>query len=257
MKISVVTPTLNSAATIGDTIKSVLNQSTSDLVEHIIIDGSSSDSTIDIINRARPEYDAAGWSQIVISEPDKGLYHAMSKGVAIASGDIVGILNSDDFFSSCKSLATIAQTMRQHPETDAVYGNIHYARRDDPGCLTRRYNSSIFSRRLMLLGFQPPHPTFYCRRHVYSRFGGYRSDYRIAGDFDFMLRAIYRGRISIRHVPEDLVTMRTGGATDRNPCSHLRGLWEHELAYRRNRIPSTALLDIFQLAYKLIQIKWH
>lgn len=257
MKITIVTPSLNSAKTIGDTLQSVLDQSVSDLVEHIVIDGGSADGTIETGMRHKPLYEAKGWKLDIFSEADEGLYHAMSKGVAKASGQVIGILNSDDYYTTPRSLSLIENAFAEDEDLDAVYGNIHYEDIRRPGTTVRRYDSAIFSRRKMLLGFQPPHPTLYCRREVYEHFGTYRSDYRISGDFDFMLRAIYHGRIKTCHLPYDLVTMRTGGATDRNIMSHLRGLWEHELAYRRNHIPTTALFDIFQLIYKLIQIERH
>lgn len=257
MKITIVTPALNSVKTIGDTIQSVLNQPVSGMIEHIIIDGGSTDGTVETIISSRPLYKKKGWSLEIISESDRGLYHAMTKGVSRASGQIIGILNSDDYYTTQQTLPIIEKAFADDRKLDAVYGNIHYEDIRNPGTIVRRYNSAIFSRRKMLLGFQPPHPTLYCRREVYERFGLYRSEYRISGDFDFMLRAIYHGRIRTCHLPYDLVTMRTGGATDRNIMSHLRGLWEHELAYRRNHIPTTALFDIFQLIYKFIQIERH
>lgn len=244
---------LNSAAVLTTALQSVLAQS-HDCVEHIIIDGGSTDGSLPLVESFRRDYEARGYALTVVSEPDHGLYDAMNKGLRRASGDVIGILNSDDFFSVPDALASIASALEADPQLDAVYADIDYVSRTDSSRIVRSYSSAPFSRPLMLLGFQPPHPTVYCRRRVYDRVGDYDARYVNAGDFDFLLRAIFKARISTRRIPRTLVTMRTGGTSDRSFLSHLQGLRDHQLAYIRCRVPSCILLDIFQLAYKAFQL---
>lgn len=254
MKISIVTPTLDSAAVLTTALQSVLGQTHAD-VEHIIVDGGSSDTTLSLVESLRPDYEERGYSLRVLTGPDRGLYDAMNKGVRVATGEVIGILGSDDFLASPDVLALVAEQFEDCPSLDGVYGDIDYVRRDDITRVVRTYSSAPFRRPLMLLGFQPPHPTFYCRRSVYDKVGEYDARYVNAGDFDFLLRAIYKARVSIRRIPRRLVTMRTGGTSDRSFMAHLEGLRDHQLAYWRCRVPSCVLLDGAQLFYKLLQVK--
>lgn len=254
MKISIVTPTLNSAAVLTTALQSVLGQ-THPAVEHVIVDGGSSDDTLPLVERLRPRYEARGYSLKVLHGPDAGLYDAMNKGVRVASGDIIGILGSDDFLASPDALAMVAAEFDADATLDAVYADIDYVSRNDVSRVVRTYSSAIFRRPLMLLGFQPPHPTVYCRRRVYDRVGEYDARYVNAGDFDFLLRAIYKERIATRRIPRRIVTMRTGGTSDRSLISHLQGLRDHQLAYWRCRVPSCVIFDLPQLLYKLVQLK--
>lgn len=203
MTISIITATFNSGATLRDTIESVLAQDYND-IEYIIVDGASKDNTLDIIREYEPRFNGRmRW----ISEPDKGLYDAMNKGIMMATGDVVGILNSDDFYSSTDILSTVA---REITDVDAVYGDIHYV---DPSDLTkpvRRYSSRSFCPWMMRLGFMPAHPSFYCRRSAYQSAGLFDTSFRVAADFEQLLRLIFINRIKTRYLPVDFVTMRTG-----------------------------------------------
>lgn len=253
MKITVITPVLDGREFIASNLRSIVAQ-THDDVEHIIVDGGSTDGTLDEVESFRQRYEDRGFTLKVLSGKDSGIYDAMSRGVSLATGDIVGILNSDDYLYSPDLFSVISGTFKGHPEVDAVYGDVNYVDRGDTSRVTRFYSSAPFSRRMMLFGMQPPHPSLYCRREVYSRFGAYDVRYRISGDFDFMLRTIYHGRIRTHRLPRTMVTMRSGGATDRSLATHLKGLWEHQLAYMRCRVPSCILLDVVQLAFKAIQL---
>lgn len=245
MKISIVTATYNSGSTIKDTLESVLRQ-TYTQIEHIIVDGGSSDNTMDIVREIEPLYQGR---LRYVSEPDRGIYDAMNKGIAMATGDIIGILNSDDFYSSDDILSTIAAELAD-PEIDAVYGDVHYVDDSDLTHCVRYYSSRTFRPWMMKLGFQPAHPTFYCRRSIYERHGNFDISFRVAADFEHLLRLIYIQRIRTRYLPLDCVTMRTGGASTSGVKSHLRILSDHLRAYRKNGVNSNFFLDTSRYLYK-------
>lgn len=206
MKISIITTTFNSASTIRDTMRSVLNQFHTD-VEHIIIDGGSTDGTLDIIREVEPQYFG---TLRYISEPDRGIYDAMNKGIRMATGDIIGILNSDDFFTSYSVLREVNQAFEDNP-IDAVFGDIHFVHPDDLTHMVRYYSSEYFRPWKLRFGYMPAHPSFYCRREVYEKHGLYSLDYKICSDYDMMVRLFHRAKITYRYLPLDFVTMRTGG----------------------------------------------
>lgn len=247
LKISVVTPAYNSAATIADTIESVLSQTYAN-VEHIIVDGASTDDTVEIVKSYESRY---GGRLRWVSEADGGLYDAMNKGIEMATGDVVGILNSDDFFTSEDVLAVIAENMG---DVDAVYGDVHYVSPDNLSREVRYYSSRRFRRWHMRFGFMPAHPSFYCRRSVYERMENYDLDFRVAADFDLLLRYIFIGGISSRYIKRDFVTMRTGGASTSGMESHRRILSEHLRSYRKNGIPSGLLHESVRYAIKTFEI---
>lgn len=176
---SIVTAAYNSAATIGDTVRSVVAQ-TYEPVEHIIVDGGSTDGTVEVVKELERLY-APGKRLVVGSGPDRGIYDAMNKGIARATGDVIGILNSDDFFSSPNSLGRLMDALTK--DVDAVYADLHYVSDSDLTVPLRIYHSGAFSRRRMLMGMQPAHPTFYCRRECYERFGGVRHRLQGGGRF--------------------------------------------------------------------------
>lgn len=247
MKISVITATFNSGATIRDTMESVLAQTNED-VEHIVVDGGSKDDTMDIVRELEPRYNGR---LRYISEPDKGLYDAMNKGVGMATGDVVGILNSDDFYTSSDILQAVAATMEQHAEVDAVYGDIHFVRDADLSKCVRYYSSRMFSRRWMRLGFMPAHPSFYCRRDVYEKYGAFDTDFKIGADFDHLLRVIFVNRISTKYIPKDFVTMRTGGASTSGFASHLQIMKDHQRSFKKNKVFSNIALEMLRYIYKV------
>lgn len=249
MKVSVITATWNSVATLRDTLESVLGQTYYD-IEHIIVDGGSTDGTIELVQEYEPRYN--GRLQY-ISEPDRGIYDAMNKGIRMASGDVVGILNSDDFYSSRDVLERIA-TGFENPDVDAVYGDIHFV---DGKCLdkcVRYYSSRRFRRWMMRFGFMPAHPSFYCKREMYSRYGMFDSSFKVAADFENLLRLIFVNGIVISYIPVDCVTMRTGGASTAGMVSHRQILSDHLRAYRKNGIYSNIVLESLRYIYKIGEI---
>lgn len=249
MRISVITATYNSGRTIGDTLESVLRQTYSD-VELIVVDGASRDDTMDVVRRYEPRFGGRlHWT----SEPDRGIYDAMNKGIARATGDVIGILNSDDFYTSDTVLERVAEAMAGG-DVDAVYGDIHYVRDGDLHRCVRYYSSRPFRRWMMRLGFMPAHPSFYCRREVYERCGTFDTTYRVAADFENLLRLIYVNHIKTRYLPVDFVTMRTGGASTSGLSSHRQIMRDHLRALRSNRVWSCTPLLGLRYIYKIWEV---
>lgn len=203
MKVSVITVCYNSARTLSHAIQSVVDQDWPK-VEHIIIDGGSTDGTADILERFRSRL------AYVVSEPDRGVYDAMNKGVMLASGDVVGFLNADDMYASPGVLSQVARMM-EAGRLDALLGDVEFFNPTDPKKTVRRYRSDQFSPDRIAWGWMPAHPALFLRRQVYERFGLFRTDYRIAGDFEYCARIFRDNTLVYRSLPEPLVRMRTGG----------------------------------------------
>lgn len=249
MTISIITATYNSGQTLTDTLESVLRQSYTD-IDYVIVDGGSKDNTLDIIRRYEPRFEGRmRW----ISEPDKGIYDAMNKGIRMATGGVVGLLNSDDFYTSNDVLEHVARALSD-PNVDAIYGDIHYVNDDDLTHCVRYYSSRVFCRGLMRLGFMPAHPSFYCRRTIYEKYGLFDTSLRVAADFENLLRLIFVNRIRTKYIPEDFVTMRTGGASSSGMVSHKRILKEHMVAYKQNGVYSNLFLEGLRYLYKIGEI---
>ena len=252
MKISIITATYNSAKTLQDTLNSVLRQDYCD-IEHIIVDGGSTDSTVGMIR----EYAAATTRHTVrwVTEKDRGIYDAMNKGIRMATGDIVGILNSDDYYTSNDILSTYANAFKTS-KVDAVYGDIHFIRDGQPHKVARYYSSKIFRPTLLRFGFMPAHPSFYVRRSVYEQAGFYSLDYKIGADFEMMVRLFRKYRISYKYIQKDMVTMRMGGASTSGVGSHKLLLKEDARACRENRIYSNTFLIALKYFYKIFEFKF-
>lgn len=247
MKISVITVTYNSDKTLRDTINSVLAQTYED-IEYIVVDGLSKDKTVDIIREYEPQF--AGRMKW-ISEKDSGLYDAMNKGIRMATGDVVGILNSDDFFSSNDVIEKVVAGFTK--DTDAVYGDIHFVNPDNLQRCVRYYSSKIFKRSLMRMGFIPAHPSFYCRKECFEKFGYYKTDYKIAADFDLLLRFIYIHQIRIKYLPVDMVTMRLGGASTDGWKSRLVMMNEHLRSFKENGVKTNRFWLSLRYFYKITE----
>jgi glycosyltransferase len=234
-KISVITVCFNSGKTIVDTLRSVAEQ-TWPHVEHLVIDGGSTDNTLDLIRN-----NAARVARL-ISEPDSGIYDAMNKGIALATGDWIGFLNADDVFASAESLALIARSIDEVKGADAVYGDLNYVHAERLQAVIRRWRSAPFQPQMLKQGWMPPHPTLYVRREVLAAVGGFDTRYRIAADYEMILRIFARPGRQYVHLPEVLVHMRTGGASNRS----LRALWrkssEDYQALRRHRVGGVGAL---------------
>lgn len=247
MKVSLITVTYNSDKTLLDTINSVLAQ-TYENIEYIVVDGLSKDKTVDIIREYEPQF--AGRMKW-ISEKDSGLYDAMNKGIRMATGDVVGILNSDDFFTSNDVIEKVVAGFTQ--DTDAVYGDIHFVNPDNLQRCVRYYSSKIFKRSLMKMGFIPAHPSFYCRKECFEKFGYYKTDYKIAADFDLLLRFIYVHQIRIKYLPVDMVTMRLGGASTDGWKSRLVMMNEHLRSFKENGVKTNRFWLSLRYFYKITE----
>lgn len=235
----------NAVHTIEDTIWSVANQTYS-RVEHILVDGASTDGTLEITERHRDKLAR------VISEPDRGIYDAMNKGVHAASGDVIGFLNADDIYAHKDVLAVVAETMERN-HLDALFGDVGFFHSENPSRLVRRYSSARFRPDRIGWGWMPAHPALFMRREVFQRVGPFRTDYRIAGDFEFVARAFGKQSLRYRHLPEILVQMRMGGIST--------GGWRNSLvlnqevlrACRENGIPTNMLKILSKYPAKLLE----
>lgn len=208
MKVSVVTAVFNRAETVAAAIDSVQFQSLVD-VEHVIQDGGSTDGTIEIIQqRARANTSFA-------SERDGGIYDAINRGIERATGDAIGLMHSDDMFAHALVLERVA-TAFANPAVDGVYGDLQYVAADDPNRVIRHWRSGEYHPALLARGWMPPHPTLYLRREVFDRYGLYDTSFRIAADYDAMLRYLVKGKIKLAYIPEVLVKMRVGGESNRS-----------------------------------------
>jgi glycosyltransferase len=234
MKVSIVTVARNSAATIGDTLASVAGQSHPD-IEHIVVDGASSDATLDVVRTC------GAHAAQVVSEPDRGIYDAMNKGLALATGEFVGFLNADDMLADTQAVARLAHAA-SGGDADAVYGDLCYVSQQPPHAPIRYWRSGAFAPSRLRFGWMPPHPTFYVRRSELVEVGGFADDLRIAADYDFMLRWLARPGVTVAYVPHVLVHMRTGGASNRSLKALLRKSREDLTALRRNDVGGVASL---------------
>lgn len=225
MKISIITATFQSARTLRDTIDSVRRQSWAD-IEHIIVDGGSSDDTLSIVG-------AANHLSKVISEPDRGIYDAMNKGIGMADGEIIGILNSDDFYADERVIADIAERFLD-PGVDAVYGDLDYIDPNDSSRVTRRWKAGQYPPDGFRWGWMPPHPTFFVRRRLYEQYGGFNLDMGTCGDYELMLRMVHRHGARLNYVPRTLVKMRAGGASNATLGARLLANRNDRLAWTVN-----------------------
>ncbi len=225
MKISIITATFQSARTLRDTIDSVRRQSWPD-IEHIIVDGGSSDDTLSILA-------AADHLSKVISEPDRGIYDAMNKGIGMADGEVIGILNSDDFYADERVIQDIVEQFRD-PGVEAVYGDLDYIDPNDSSRVTRRWKAGLYHPGSFRWGWMPPHPAFFVRRRLYEQHGGFNLDMGTCGDYELMLRMVHRHGARLAYVPRTLVKMRVGGASNATLCARLRANRNDRLAWTVN-----------------------
>ena len=218
----------NNVETIGDAIESVLAQDYPD-VERIVIDGGSTDGTLELIQKYSDRL------SIVVSEPDGGIYDALNKGIRLATGDVVGFLHSDDVFADKSVLSRIAAGFRE-PGVDAVYGDLVYVKKSAPDQIVRYWKAGEFRSGRLRWGWMPPHPTFYVKRAIYTKMGAFDTNFRIAADYECMLRLLGRAKIRSSYVPSILVKMRLGGASNRSLKNLIRKSVEDYKALRLHDI---------------------
>ena len=245
MKISLITATFNSAETLRDTMQSVPNQTFKD-IDYIIVDGNSKDGTLDIVKEFEPLFEGRlRW----VSEPDKGIYDAMNKGVKMAQGDVVGILNSDDFFASDHVLQTVADAFAGNPALDGVYADVRYVNWQDTSKTVRIFSGKDFKREKLCWGKMPPHPSFYVKRSCYNRFGLYSLDYPICSDYDMFVKMIWVGNINTLYINDVFVNMRSGGTSSNGVKVHRKIMRERMRCVREHKMPS----NFFKQSWRYLQ----
>lgn len=225
MKISVITATYNSAETVRDTLTSIRLQDYSD-IEHIIVDGRSSDGTLEIV---------AGFPHVakIVSEKDNGIYDAMNKGIELATGDVIGILNSDDIYIDHSVLSAVAKAFGD-PAVMTVYADLQYVQADNLDRVKRTWITGPFRKRSFYYGWMPPHPTFFVRKEVYERTGLFNTDLRTAADYELMLRILVKYGVPAFYIPRVMVKMRAGGVSNASFGNRLRANREDRLAWKLN-----------------------
>lgn len=248
MKISIITATYNRADTIRDTIESILSQTYQDW-EHVVIDGASKDNTLAILEEFKDRYKGR---LKLLSEPDKGIYDAMNKGLALASGDVIGILNSDDFFANDMVLESINDAFADS-SIDAVHSDIDVVDFNDTTNVIRHRNGKGFSKRQMNMGFMPCHPTYYAKKSVYKSTGKFDTSYKIAADFDNLYKAIHNNKIKLTYIPGTQVIMRDGGASQNGWASHKRIFDEECVILKKNGIRFPAILIGMRMGYRMLR----
>lgn len=234
LKISVITAVFNNRQTIAAAVDSVLSQACVE-VELLVIDGGSTDGTLDVLQAYGDRL------SVLVSEPDEGIFDALNKGILLSTGDVVGFLHSDDMFADERVLMRIAEAFVA-PDVGAVYGDLLYVRRNAPDVVVRYWRAGKFSQTRLKWGWMPPHPTFYVRRSVYQRLGVFDLRYRIAADYDTILRFLGKGKIRVDYIPEVLVRMRLGGTSNRSFANIVRKSKEDYLALRRNGVGGVGTL---------------
>lgn len=207
MKISILTVCYNSAATIESTLKSVASQKHPD-IEYIIVDGGSTDGTLDIIKRYKNV-------TVLVSEPDNGIYDAMNKGIKLASGDVIGTLNADDFYISDSALNDVAKVF-EDDAIEACFADLIYVDQDDTDKIVRYWKSQTYKSGLFKQGWMPAHPTFFVRKNIYEKFGVFDLNFKIAADFELLFRLIEKNQIRTVYLPKVIIKMRLGGTTNKN-----------------------------------------
>ena len=238
--ISIITASFNNASTLPQTIDSVHSQ-TYNNIEYLIIDGNSTDGSLEIIKSF-----ASGISKF-ISEKDTGIYDALNKGIGMASGDIIGFLHADDTYASNDILSKVAEAFEKSPDIWAVYGDLVFVSQSDPDKIIRSWKSRPFQKSLLSKGWMPAHPTLFLRKSVYDKFGGFNTNYRIAADYDFILRIFSQPGFSSTYIPEIFIRMRMGGASTGKLNNLIRKSKEDFLILRRNKVG-----NIFTLPRKII-----
>lgn len=245
MKVTIITVTYNSEKYLRECIQSVIAQDHAD-IEHIVVDGKSTDGTLAIIKEFEPHL--AHW----ISETDRGMYDAINKGMALASGDIIGILNSDDVLASPDVVTSIVEAFGTN-NTDTLYGDLEYVDPDNLQKIYRVWKGKPYRRKLFKYGWMPAHPTFYIKRELVSKYGGYENHYYSAADYEFMSRYLFHHKLSAQYLPKLLVKMRRGGQSNNSILKRLRANRRDYLAMKKNQIPFPFLVSILKPLSKLHQ----
>lgn len=227
LKISILSAVFNRVETVADMMESIQTQNYAN-IEHIVIDGGSTDGTQQFFQKKLQEIK-------YISEPDRGIYDALNKGIGMVSGDIVGVLHSDDYFSDSHVLSEVARIFSD-PSVDVVYGDLDYVSKVDTSIIIRRWRAGDFNLKKLKYGWMPPHPAIFFRRGIFEKFGRYDTSYRIASDYDFVLKVFSSQGLGVKYIPRVLVKMRLGGISNQSLSKILVKSKEDYRALRNNKI---------------------
>ena len=244
-KISIITVSFNSQSTIKHTIQSVASQDYQNK-EYILIDGASTDWTLDIISFLKDKIN------YFVSEKDNGIYNAMNKGIKASSGDIIGILNSDDFYSNNEVLSKVANIFEE-TDCDCLYGDLVYVDKGDARKIVRYWKSGEFSKRKLRMGWMLPHPTFFVKKEIYEKHGLYNLKLKTAADYEMILRLLHKDNIKIEYLPEVLVNMRMGGKSNSSFINRLKGNYEDNLAWDMNNLRKPPFIRFLKPLRKIKQ----
>jgi glycosyltransferase involved in cell wall biosynthesis len=247
VRVSLITVTFNSQSTLQDTIDSVAKQNYKN-IEYIVIDGNSKDGTVEIIKNNCHIINK--W----ISEPDKGLYDAMNKGINMATGDIVGIINSDDFYNSRDAISSIVDGFESDEEIQSVFADVRFVKNSDLTKTVRYYSSKKFKPSLFKWGFMPAHPTFFVKKECFGKYGLYKTDYKIAADYELLIRFLYVNRIKYKYIPKDLIVMRLGGASTKSWKSNVLLNKEIIRGCKENGINTNFFILSFKYLIKVFEL---
>jgi glycosyltransferase len=228
MKVSIITACSNNESTIEDSIQSVIEQTYKD-IEYIVVDGASSDNSLEIIKRYENKI------TYLISEPDDGIYYALNKGIALANGYIIGFLHADDIYANNKVVETVVDHFKEH-DVDCCYSDLVYISRKNAEKIIRFWKSSPYDESLLEKGWMPPHPTLFLKKIIYDRYGDFNTDFKISADYELILRHLKKNRISTYYIPEVLVKMRIGGASNKNLINLVRKTYEDYRAWKVNNL---------------------
>ena len=245
IKLSIITVSFNSVNTIKDTIESIMSQDYSN-IEYIVIDGGSSDGTVDIVKKY------SDYVTHYLSEKDKGIYDAMNKGINLASGEIIGILNSDDFYPNSFVLSNVVKTFKKY-DCDAVYGDLVYVKANDISKIKRYWKAGKYDTKKIKNGWMLPHPTFFVRKEIYVKHGLYDTDLKSAADYKMILNLLYKQNIIVYYIPMILVNMRLGGTSNRSLLNRIRANKEDGLAWTKNQLNKPSLIRFKKPLQKLKQ----
>jgi glycosyltransferase len=246
LKVSIITITYNSEATLIDTIDSVLNQTYKN-IEYIIVDGNSTDSTISIVHSYKDKISK------FVSEKDNGLYDALNKGISLATGDVIGLLHSDDFYTNHHVIENIVSTFKLN-QADAVYADLFYVDKDDTNKIHRKWKSGKYKHGMFMNGWMPPHPTFFVKKSVYEKFGSFNLDLVSAADYELMLRFIHKHQIKLAYLPEFIIKMRVGGKSNVSFQNRLRANKEDRKAWKINALNPYFYTMYLKPLRKIIQL---
>ncbi len=248
MKVSVITAVYRNQAFIKDAIESVLSQKHVE-IEYIIVDGGSNDGTLEVVKQYGKQI------HHFISEPDEGVYFALNKGINLATGDIIALLHSDDFYMHPFVLSQVVEVFTKE-NCDAVYSNLYYVKDSNINKIVRLWDSGQYKKNDFFLGWMPPHPAFFVKRELYQKFGAFNTSLKSAADYELMLRFIHKQEIAIKYIPKFFVKMRTGGTSNRTLFNRLRANLEDRKAWHINGLKPKWYTLLLKPAIKLRQYRF-